>query len=250
MTPSVLLVEDDHAIRDLLQYTFERANFRVVAAVSAERALELLRERVPTAAVIDWMLPGLSGVALVERLRRDPRTAALPLIMVTARDRENERVAGLDAGADDYVLKPFSPAELIARLNALIRRRLPEYAGGVITVGPISLDSDACTARVDGAPVKLRQVEFRLLKLFLAHPGRVFTRNELLDRVWGEHVFVEERTVDVHVRRVRLALGSRRRDVIVTVRGGGYKLDMAALDDSTTMDESDIVREPADAALA
>ncbi len=225
MNPSVMVVEDDPAIRDLLQYTFERASFRVVPVGSAERALELLRERIPTAAVIDWMLPAMSGITLIERLRRDPRTASLPLLMVTARDREQERVNGLDAGADDYLVKPFSPSELIARVHALIRRRAPEYAGGTLTVGAVTLDSDARTARVDGAPISLRQVEFRLLKLFLAHPNRVFTRNEVLDRVWGENVFVEERTVDVHVRRVRLALGEKYRNLITTVRGGGYKLD-------------------------
>ena len=126
---------------------------------------------------------------------------------------------------DDYLVKPFSPSELIARVHALIRRRAPEYAGGTLTVGAVTLDSDARTARVDGAPISLRQVEFRLLKLFLAHPNRVFTRNEVLDRVWGENVFVEERTVDVHVRRVRLALGEKYRNLITTVRGGGYKLD-------------------------
>ena len=227
MYPSVLVVEDDSAIRDLLQYTFERANFRVFAAGSAERAIEVVKERVPTVAVIDWMLPALSGLSLIEKLRRDPRTAAMPLLMVTARDGEKERVNGLDAGADDYVTKPFSPSELIARVNALIRRRAPEYSTGKLSAGPIVLDTDSRTVEVGGKGVNLRQVEFRLLKLFLAHPNRVFTRNELLDRVWGESVFVEERTVDVHIRRVRLALGPDYRDLIHTVRGGGYKLDLS-----------------------
>ena len=215
MHPSVLVVEDDSAIRDLLQYTFERA-------------MEIVRERVPTVAVIDWMLPAMSGLALVEKLRRDPRTAAIPLLMVTARDGEQERVTGLDAGADDYVTKPFSPGELIARVNAMIRRRAPEYSSGRLSAGPIVLDTDTRGVEVDGKTVSLRHVEFRLLKLFLAHPNRVFTRNELLDRVWGESVFVEERTVDVHIRRVRLALGPGFRDLIHTVRGGGYKLDLGA----------------------
>ena len=226
MHPSVLVVEDDTAIRDLLQYTFERANFRVFAAASAERAMEVVRERLPTVAVIDWMLPAVSGLALIEKLRRDPRTAGLPLLMVTARDGEQERFNGLDAGADDYLTKPFSPSELIARVNALIRRRAPEYASGKLSAGPIVLDSDSRAVQLNGQPVSLRQVEFRLLKLFLAHPNRVFTRNELLDRVWGESVFVEERTVDVHIRRVRLALGPQYRNLITTVRGGGYKLDI------------------------
>jgi two-component system, OmpR family, phosphate regulon response regulator PhoB len=226
MYPSVLVVEDDSAIRDLLQYTFERANFRVLPAASAERAVDLVKERVPTVAVIDWLLPAMSGVTLIEKLRREPRTAAMPLLLVTARDGEQERVNGLDAGADDYLTKPFSPSELIARVNALIRRRAPEYATGRLAAGPIVLDTESRTVEVAGTPVNLRQVEFRLLKLFLAHPGRVFTRNELLDRVWGESVFVEERTVDVHIRRVRLALGTKYRGLINTVRGGGYKLDL------------------------
>ena len=221
MKPSVIIVEDDAAIRDLLQYSFERAGFRVLPAASAERALELLKERLPTVLVIDWMLPALSGLALVEKLRRTSRTADLPLLMLTARGSEQDRVGGLEAGADDYVVKPFSPSELIARVNALVRRRAPEFAGGSITLGALELDSDARTATVDGTRVALRQVEFRLLKLFMAHPDRVFTRNELLDRVWGEDVFVEERTVDVHIRRVRLALGKPYRDLISTVRGGG-----------------------------
>jgi len=224
MHPSVLVVEDDSAIRDLLQYTFERANFRVLAAGSAERAIELVKERVPTVAVIDWMLPAVSGLSLIEKLRRDPRTAGIPLLMVTARDGEQERVTGLDAGADDYVTKPFSPSELIARVNALIRRRAPEFSSGRLSAGPIVLDTESRNVEVGGKTITLRQVEFRLLKLFLAHPDRVFTRNELLDRVWGESVFVEERTVDVHIRRVRLALGPGYRDLITTVRGGGYKL--------------------------
>jgi two-component system phosphate regulon response regulator PhoB len=228
MHPSVLVVEDDSAIRDLLQYTFERASFRVLPAGSAERAIEIMKERVPTVAVIDWMLPAMSGLALIERLRRDPRTAGIPLLMVTARDGEQERVNGLDAGADDYLTKPFSPGELIARVNALIRRRAPEYASGRLSAGPITLDTETRKVEVSGKTVNLRQVEFRLLKLFLAHPNRVFTRNELLDRVWGESVFVEERTVDVHIRRVRLALGPGFRDLINTVRGGGYKLDLGA----------------------
>ncbi len=230
MNPSVMIVEDDAAIRDLLQYSFERAGFRVQPAASAERALELLRERLPTALVIDWMLPSLSGIALIERLRRNARTADLPLLMLTARSEEQDRVGGLEAGADDYVVKPFSPSELIARVNALVRRRAPEFAGGTLVLGALELDSDARTATVDGIRIGLRQVEFRLLKLFMAHPNRVFTRNELLDRVWGEHVFVEERTVDVHIRRVRLALGERFRDLISTVRGGGYKLDPSLLE--------------------
>jgi two-component system phosphate regulon response regulator PhoB len=226
MNPSALLVEDDAAIRDLLQYTFERAHFRVYPVGSAERALELLKERLPTIAVIDWMLPALSGASLIERLRRDPRTAPIPLLMVTARGSEEDRVHGLECGADDYLVKPFSPNELVARAHALIRRRAPEYAPGRLSLGPFVLDTEARTVTAAGRRISLRQVEFRLLKLFLAHPNRVFTRNELLDRVWGENVFVEERTVDVHIRRVRLALGPEHRDLISTVRGGGYKLNL------------------------
>jgi len=226
MQPSVLVVEDDAAIRDLLQYTFERAGFQVRTAASAERALELLKERVPTVAVIDWMLPAMSGLVLVERMRRDPRTAGIPMLMVTARDGEQERVHGLESGADDYLVKPFSPSELVARVRGLIRRRAPEFSNGRLSAGPVVVDSDARTVDVGGRRVNLRQVEFRLLKLFIAHPNRVFTRNELLDRVWGETVFVEERTVDVHIRRVRLALGPDFRDLITTVRGGGYKFDV------------------------
>lgn len=221
---SVLVVEDDPGIGELILYTLEQSGFSVAIAESAERAMELVRRAMPSLALVDWTLPGISGLSLVQKLRQDARTARLPIIMVTARGEEAHRVAGLGHGADDYVAKPFSPRELVARIRAVIRRRAPEHADQVLTVGPIELDPMAFRVSVGGRRIELRDIEFKLLRFLASHANCVFSRADLLDRVWGDHIFIEERTVDVHVRRLRIALGPPVDDAIVTVRGGGYKL--------------------------
>lgn len=228
MAAEVLIVEDDAAIRELLHFTLSQAGFRVTLAVSAEDALAMVASRRPAVALVDWMLPGMSGVALVRELRRQRRTGELPVIMVTARGGEESRITGLEQGADDYIEKPFSPREVVARLRALIRRRAPQHIDTAFSVGPFDVDPPAHRVSFDGRPLDLRQAEYRLLRYLLSRPGLVMTREQLLDGVWGEHVAIEERTVDVHVRRLRMALGEAGRHVLVTVRGGGYMLDLRA----------------------
>lgn len=224
MTARILVVEDDAAIAELIEFTLAQAAFPTVRAESAERALSIVRESVPSLALVDWMLPGMTGLSLVQKLRQEPRTAQLPMIMVSARLDESQRVAALDQGVDDYLTKPFSPRELVARIRALLRRRAPETVDSVITIGPLRLDPSIHLVTLSGEALELRLIEFKLLRLLMTHPNRVFNRSQLLDRIWGDHVFIEERTVDVHVRRLRLALGETGRSLITTVRGGGYKL--------------------------
>jgi two-component system phosphate regulon response regulator PhoB len=221
---TVLVVEDDPTIHELVRFTLEEAGFGVVAASSAEQALDRLREVLPDVVLIDWMLPGMTGLALAQRVRAEARTRALPIIMVTARAQEADRVAGLEQGADDYITKPFSPRELVARIRAVLRRRAPEQAGDVLEVGPLRLDPSSHTVSINGTPLDMGPTEFKLLRFLMTQPGRVFTRAQLLDKVWGDHVFIEERTIDVHVRRLRLALGADGESMIETVRGVGYKL--------------------------
>lgn len=225
---NVLVVEDDPAIGELIQFTLEQAGYSVTRAQSAEQALKLVRTVVPAVAVIDWMLPGMPGVSLVRQLRQQERTAELSLIMVTARAEEADRITGLEHGADDYIAKPFSPRELVARVRALVRRRAPESSDEVLSCGPLRLDPTTYQVTVEGRRLEMRLVEFKLLRLLMAYPERVFSRTDLLDRVWGDHVFIEERTVDVHIRRLRLSLGPDLRDMVVTVRSGGYKLTATA----------------------
>ena len=222
--PTVVVVEDDHGIQELLRFTLERGGYQALCADSAEQAELLLRQSLPDVVIIDWMLPGLSGLALTRKLRSDARTRGLPIIMVTARGEEPDRVAGLEGGADDYIVKPFSPKELIARVQAVLRRRAPELAGGTLTLGPLQLDTDSHEARVSGERIALTPAEFRLLRFFMANPGRVYTRQQLLDNVWGDHVYIEDRTVDAHIRRLRVALGAQAEQMVETVRGAGYKL--------------------------
>lgn len=236
--PKVLVVEDDPAVAELLQYTLEQAGFATTLAASAESALIAVRGAVPMLALVDWMLPGMSGVALVQRLRQDPRTGALPVLMVTALGEEVNRLAGLDQGADDYITKPFSPRELVARARALLRRRAPENSDAVLCVGPLRLDPVNHSVTRSGEPIALRLIEFRMLRLLMAYPNRVFGRTQFLDRIWGDHVFIEDRTVDVHVRRLRIALGAVGRKMITTVRGGGYKLCAPPPGDSSADPES------------
>ena len=232
-TARVLVVEDEPAVQELLRYTLVQAGMAPRLAASAEEAQAQLKAELPDIVLIDWMLPAKSGLALARELREMQRTADIPIIIVTARGEEGDRVKGLEEGADDYIVKPFSPRELVARIQAVLRRRAPEVAAEELSVGAITLNPITYTVTVNGAPVTLNPSEFRLLRFFLAHPNRVYSRAQLLDQVWGDHVFIEERTVDVHIRRLRQALGGGSgnkedlEDYIQTVRGAGYKLSAA-----------------------
>lgn len=226
MACDVLVVEDDPAIQELLRFTLRKSGFAVTIAASAEEAMASLNGTLPDVVLIDWMLPKTSGIMLARQLRQNPRTASLPIIMVTARGAESDRVEGLETGADDYLVKPFSPRELVARIQALLRRRAPHVSEAVLEAGPLRLDPITYEATLDGRRILLAPTEFKLLRFFIAHPGRVFSRTQVLDQVWGDHVFIEERTVDVHIRRLRQALGPRGEQLIETVRGAGYKLAM------------------------
>jgi two-component system phosphate regulon response regulator PhoB len=225
MMPSILVVEDEPAIQELLRVNLEDAGFAVRTAADAESALVQIKQALPDLLLLDWMLPGQSGLALARGLRGEARTRELPIIMVTARGDEADRVAGLEAWVDDYVTKPFSPRELKARIKAVLRRRAPEHAQETLVVGPLTLDPATHRVTADGAQLQLGPTEFRLLRFLMARPERVHSRAQLLDQVWGDHVYIEERTVDVHIRRLRLALGpSGCARMIETVRGGGYRL--------------------------
>ena len=225
MMPNILVVEDEPAIRELLKINLVDAGYEVREAADAEAANALLKEALPDLVLLDWMLPGQSGLAFAKQLRADPRTKELPVIMVTARTDEADRVAGLEAWVDDYVTKPFSPRELKARIKSVLRRRAPEAAQETLSVGGLALDPLTHRVTANGQPVAIGPTEFRLLRFMLARPERVHSRAQLLDQVWGDHVYIEERTVDVHVRRLRLALEPYGLDNLVeTVRGSGYRL--------------------------
>ena len=224
MGARVLVVEDEPAVQELIRYTLEQAGLEPLPVDSAEDALTSLRDELPDAVLIDWMLPNKSGLALARELRETPRTADLPLIMVTARGEEADRVKGLEQGLDDYVVKPFSPRELVARIQAVLRRRAPHASDSELSAGLLVLNPVSHEVTLAGNPLDIGPTEFRLLRFFMAHPERVYSRAQLLDQVWGDHVFIEERTVDVHIRRLRLALGDEGENLIKTVRGAGYKL--------------------------
>ena len=223
LTNTVLVVEDDPDIRELLRFTLERAGLKVVEAESGEDALTVLDGPQPSVAIIDWMLPGINGVELTQRLRKDPLTSAMPLIMLTARGEEADKLKSFDSGIDDYLTKPFSPKELVARVKALIRRTgLPE--DGHIIVQGLDLDINAHRLTINGDPTTIGPTEFSLLELLMSNPNRAFGRAQLLDRVWGRNVYIEERTVDVHILRLRKALSKFDLDRLVqTVRGIGYR---------------------------
>lgn len=222
-TTSILVVEDDPAIHELVRFTLEGAGFDVVHAADAEQAIQRVNAVLPDVALIDWMLPGMSGLTLAQRLRGQARTKTLPIIMVTARAAEGDRVAGLEQGADDYITKPFSPRELVARVRALLRRRAPEQSDEVLELSGLRLDPGAHSVIRAGKSIEIGPTEFRVLRFLMAQPDRVFSRAQLLDGVWGDHVFIEERTVDVHIRRLRVALGDDAESLVETVRGVGYK---------------------------
>jgi two-component system phosphate regulon response regulator PhoB len=225
MMPTILAVEDEPAILELLRVNLADAGYEVLGAPDAETAQSMLKQALPDLVLLDWMLPGRSGLALAKQLRSEARTRELPIIMVTARTEEADKVAGLEAWVDDYVTKPFSPRELKARIKAVLRRRAPEAAQEVLQAGALRLDPTTHRVTAEGRDVPLGPTEFRLLRFLLARPERVHTRAQLLDQVWGDHVYIEERTVDVHVRRLRLALEPHGlANVVETVRGSGYRL--------------------------
>jgi two-component system phosphate regulon response regulator PhoB len=222
--PGVLIVEDEPAIAELIAVNLRHNGFRPTWAMDSVSAQCELDAVLPDVILLDWMLPGESGLTLAKRWRAAPRTKSVPIIMLTARGDEMDRVAGLDAGADDYIAKPFSTKELLARVRAVIRRRAPEQASGVVYIGALALDSGTYRVTFDGNLLKLGPTEFKLLHYLMTHAERVHSRSQLVDKVWGDHVFIEERTVDVHVKRLREALGENAGHMIETVRGVGYRL--------------------------
>lgn len=221
--PAVLVVEDESAIAELIAVNLRHNGFRPRWAMDSESAQREIDAAVPDLILLDWMLPGESGLTLAKRWRTDPRTKDIPIIMLTARGDEADRVAGLDAGADDYIAKPFSTKELLARVRAVLRRRAPEEAGEVITIAGLCLDPSTHRVTFEGQALKLGPTEFKLLNYLMGHAERVHSRAQLLDKVWGDHVYIEERTVDVHVKRLREAL-TLAGPMVETVRGAGYRL--------------------------
>ncbi|QBZ82543.1 Phosphate regulon transcriptional regulatory protein PhoB [Hydrogenovibrio crunogenus] len=224
----ILVVEDEAAIRDMLSFTLTAANYKVIEAPNAEQGWKLLLEHQPDCVLLDWMLPGVSGISLAQRIRQNDQTATTPIIMLTARGEENDQVQGFESGADDYVVKPFSPRALVARVKALLRRQSPEKSTlDLIKTGPLKLDLSSYRFTVNDEEVKLGPTEFKLMQFFMTHSNRVYTRVQLLDQVWGENVVVEERTVDVHIRRLRKLLDPvGAADYIQTVRGAGYRFSV------------------------
>lgn len=221
--PRVLVVEDEAAIQELLRYYLRKASFDVDVVASAEHALSEIRNALPDVLLLDLMLPGMSGTTLAKQLRAEARTRDLPIIMVTARADEPDRISGLDIGADDYVTKPFSPAELVSRIRAVLRRRAPHLAGESVEAGPLRLDPNARTVTRDGQTIDLGPTEFDLLHYLMTHPNRALSRDQLLNALRGDHRFLEDRTVDVYVRRLRAGIGAQGEQMIATVRGIGYK---------------------------
>ena len=222
--PSVLIVEDEAPIAELIAVNLRHNGMQPVWAMDSATAQRELDAVLPDVILLDWMLPGESGLSLARKWRQDERTKSVPILMLTARGDEADRVAGLDAGADDYIVKPFSAKELLARIRAVLRRRAPEHAGAAVAIGALLLDPAAHRVSYGGQPIRLGPTEFKLLHHLMRHAERVHSRGQLLDKVWGDHVFIEERTVDVHVKRLREALGPPANALIETVRGVGYRL--------------------------
>lgn len=224
--PRILVVEDEPAIAELIEVNLRHNGFEPICVVDGETAQLALAESLPDAILLDWMLPGQSGLQLARRWRADPRVRPVPILMITARGDEPDKVAGLDAGADDYITKPFSPRELLARIRAVLRRRAPEHGSDRVTIGLLQLDPSAHRVRYDDRLLKLGPTEYKLLHYLMHHAERVHSRSQLLDRIWGDHVHIEERTVDVHVKRLREALGEAGA-MVETIRGVGYRLTAA-----------------------
>ncbi len=221
--PRILIVEDEPAIAELIAVNLRHNGFQPIWAMDGVTAQKELDDVLPDVILLDWMLPGDSGLTLSKKWRSQTRTKEIPIIMLTARSEEPDRVAGLDSGADDYIVKPFSTKELLARIRAVLRRRAPEQSGGRIQMNQLILDSDTHRVTFQDRPLKLGPTEFKLLQYLMTHKERVHSRGQLLDRIWGDHVFIEERTVDVHVKRLREALGVAG-TMVETVRGAGYRL--------------------------
>lgn len=226
MKPYILIVEDEAPQAELLSYNLEREGYRTRVASDGDEALAVTAEESPDLVVLDWMLPEISGIEVCRQLRRRVDSKHLPIIMLTARGEETDRVRGLDSGADDYMVKPYSPGEMIARIRALLRRSRPGFSDETLEYGGIAMDLAAHKVTFDGKPVRLGPTEYRLLLTLIERPGRVFSRERLLDLAWGREIYVEQRTVDVHIRRLRKALSDAGgNDLIRTVRGAGYSLD-------------------------
>lgn len=226
MDPLILIVEDEPPLVEMLKYNFESAGFRTSVATDGQEALFQAEELTPDLILLDWMLPEYSGIEICRKLRDRDATKSVPIIMLTARSEEDDRILGLNSGADDYVVKPFSPKELVARVQATLRRSQPGFAEDKLVYADLTMDLDAHKVFRSEMPIHLGPTEYRLLQVFMQRPSRVFSREQLLDRVWGRDIYVEERTVDVHIRRLRKALNENDRpDIIRTVRGGGYSLD-------------------------
>lgn len=229
MPLNILIVEDEAAIQELIAVNLEGAGHRALRAADSEQALAIIRASLPDLVLLDWMLPGQSGLTVARQLRSDARTRGIPIIMLTAKSAEQDKILGLEAGADDYITKPFSPRELLARIKAVMRRRAPQMTEDLVEVGGLRLDPAAHRVSGNGLTLDLGPTEFRLLHFFMTHAERVHTRTQLLDQVWGDHVFVEERTVDVHIRRLRQALEASGHDTLIeTVRGTGYRFTATA----------------------
>ena len=223
----ILVVEDERAIREMVAFHLQRAGFNVVEAANCQEAMIIISDEQPDLAIIDWMLPDMSGLELTRNLRRNKDNEDLAIIMLTAKNEERDMIAGLHGGADDYITKPFSPKELVARIRTVLRRSQPSAIDEIIKSGVIEIDSAAHRVKLNGDQIKLGPTEYRLLKFFVTHPDRVFSRSQLLDKAWGGNVYVEERTVDVHVRRLRAILEkSGADDYIQTVRGAGYRYSL------------------------
>jgi two-component system phosphate regulon response regulator PhoB len=222
--PNVLVVDDEVAIRDMIQYALEKAGMTVQTASDAHEALLRISESRPDIILMDWMMPGVSGLDLTRRLRKDAYTEDIPIIMLTAKVTEDDRVAGLEAGTDDYVIKPFSPRELLARIRAVMRRSNPADDKGQLVVGDLTLDTISRRVLLENEEIHVGPTEYRLLEFFMGHTGRAFSRSQIMDHVWGANAYLEERTVDVHIRRLRKALEpARASNYLQTVRGHGYR---------------------------
>ena len=221
--PPILIVEDEPSIVELVSFTLREAGWATIAVNTGAEAWQAIQQRAPHLILLDWMLPDQSGLKLLSRIRSDRQFNEIPVIMLTAKTMEEDKIAGLDHGADDYITKPFSPRELTARIKALLRRKSPEHAQAVMKAGTVTLDPISCSVTLAEQKIDIGHAEFKLLKFFLAHPDRVFSRTQLLDKVWGDHAVIEERTVDVHVLRLRKAL-KEAEHLIRTVRSVGYML--------------------------